>query len=118
VCSLRERSQGSGFEQREDSLDVTLRPAQLVLDLDPELVGDHDGENSAFLGILTHRGFLLFLKLHPEIQAALGPVPQPRDVVECSSVCSFVTELLAGEALPLALSACRRRWETTPISPR
>jgi hypothetical protein len=86
-----------------------LRPAQLVLDLGPELVGDHGGENSAFLGILAHRRFLLFLKLHPEIRATLGPVPQPRDVTEYSGVYSFVTELLAGEALPLARSARRRK---------
>jgi hypothetical protein len=115
---LRKRSQGSGFEQRGDSLGVTLRPTQLVLDLGPELVGDHYGENSTILGILVHQGFLLFLRLHPEIRAARGPVPQPRDFAECSDVCSFVVELLAGEALPLARSARHRRWETTPISPR
>jgi hypothetical protein len=95
-----------------------LRPARLVLDLGPELVGDHGGENSAFLDMLAHRGFPLSLKLHPEIRAMMGLVPQPRDVAEYSGVCSFVAELLAGEALPLARSARCRRWETTPISPR
>jgi hypothetical protein len=48
----------------------------------------------------------------------MGPVPQPRDVTEYSDVCSFVAELLAGEVLPLAWLAHRRRWEMTPISPR
>jgi hypothetical protein len=117
ACSLHGRSQGSGFEQRGDSLGVTLCPARLVLALGPELVGDHVGENSAFLGILARRGFLQLLKLHPEIRAALGPAPQPRDVTEYSGVCTFVAVLHVGEALPPARSACRRRWETIPISP-
>jgi hypothetical protein len=117
ACSLCERSQGSGFEQRGDSLGVTLCPARLVLDLGPKLVGDHGGENSAFLGILAHRVFLPLLKLHPKIWVVLGLAPQPRDVAEYSGVCSFGTELLTGEALPPARSAHRRRWETIPISP-
>jgi hypothetical protein len=49
ACSLRERSQGSGFERREGSLGVTLRPVQLVLDLGLELAGGHVDENSSFL---------------------------------------------------------------------
>jgi hypothetical protein len=117
ACSLRGRSQGSGFEQRGDSLGATLRPAQLVLALGPDLVGDHVGENSAFLGILTHREFLLLLKLHPRIRAALGPAPRPRDVAEHSGVCSFFVVLHAGEVLPLVRSARRRRWEMISISP-
>jgi hypothetical protein len=95
-----------------------LRPARLVLDLGLELVGDHVGENSAFLSILAHRGFLQLLKLHPEIRAALGPAPRPRDVAEYFGACSFVIVLLAGEVFPLARSARRRRWETIPISLR
>jgi hypothetical protein len=118
ACSLRERSQGSGFEQREDSLGVTLRPTRLVLDLGPELVGGHVGESSAFLCVPARRGFLPLLKLHPKIRATLGPAPQLHDVVEYSGVCSFVVELLAGEVLPSAWSARRRRWEMIPISPR
>jgi hypothetical protein len=114
---LRERSQGSGFEKRGDSLGVTLRPARLVLDLVPELVGGHVGENSAFLGITARRGFHPVLKLHPEIRAALGPTLQLCDTAEYSGVCSFVVELLSREALPHARSARRRRWETIPISP-
>jgi hypothetical protein len=117
ACSLRERSQGSGFEQIGDSLGVTLRPARLVHDLGPELAGDHVGENSAFLGIPARQGFLLPLKLHPEIRAMLGPAPQPRDVAEYSSARSFVAVLHAGEVLPPARSACHRRWEMIPISP-
>jgi hypothetical protein len=75
VCSLRERSQGSGFEQREDSLGVTLRLARLVLDLGPKLVGGHVGESSAFLSVPARRGFLPLLKLHLGIWAALGLAP-------------------------------------------
>jgi hypothetical protein len=117
VCSLRGRSQGSSFEQRGDSLGVTLRPARLVLALSSKLIGDHAGENSAFLGILAHQGFLPLLKLHLGIQATLDPVPRPHDVVEHFGVCSFVAMLHAGEVLPLARSARRRRLEMIPISP-
>jgi hypothetical protein len=113
ACSLRERSQGLGFKQREDSLVVTLRPAWLVLVLGLELVSGHVGENSAFLGACAHRGFPPLLKLHPGIRVVLDPAPQLRDVAEYSGVCSFVAGLLAGEVLPLAWSARRRRWETT-----
>jgi hypothetical protein len=86
--------------------------------LGPEPVGDLAGENSTFLGILARREFLLLLKLHPGIRAMLGPAPQPRDVAEHSSVCSFISVLHAGEVLPLARSARRQRWEMTPIFPR
>jgi hypothetical protein len=112
------RSQGLGFEQRGNSLGVTLRTARLVRALGPELVGDHVGENSAFLGIPARQEFLPLLKLHPEIRAALGPAPQPRDVAKYFDVGSFVVVLLAGEALPPAESARRWRWETIPISSR
>jgi hypothetical protein len=101
VYSSRGRSQGLGFEQRGDSLGVTLRPARLVRALGPKLVGDHVGENSAFLGIPARREFLLLQKLHPEIRATLGPAPQPRDVAEYSGAGSFIVVLFAGEALPL-----------------
>jgi hypothetical protein len=101
---LRGRSRGSGFEKREDSLGATLRLARLAPALGPEPVGEHAGENSVFLGILARREFLLLLILHPEIRAALGPAPQPRDVAEHSDVCSFVVVLYAGEVLPLAQS--------------
>jgi hypothetical protein len=102
VCSLHEQSQGLGFEQREGSLGVTSHPAQLVLDLSPELADGHVAENSSFLSRLVRQEFLLLPRLHPGIRAALGPAPHPRDVVEYSSVCSSVAELLAGEVLPLA----------------
>jgi hypothetical protein len=115
---LRERSHDSGFEQRGDSLGVTLRPARLVRALGPELVSDHVGENSAFLGIPAHREFLPLPKLHPEIWVVLGPAPQPRDVAEYSGVGSFIAMLHAREALPPARSTRRRRWEMIPISPR
>jgi hypothetical protein len=118
VCSLRGQSQGSGFEQRGDSLGATLRPARLALALGPELVGDHADENSAFLGTLTRREFLPLLKLHPGTWAASGPAPQPHDVTKHSSVCSFVVVLHAREVLPLARSARHRRWEMIPISPQ
>ena len=118
MCSSREQSQGSGFKRREGSLGITLHPVQLVLDLGLELVGGHVGENSTFLGILARQEFLLLLKLHPEIRAALGPTPRPRDVAEHSGGCSFVAVLHAGEVLPLARSARRRRWEMISISPR
>jgi hypothetical protein len=85
--------------------------------LGPEPVGDHASKNSAFLGILARREFLLLLKLHPGIRAVLGPAPQPRDVAEHSGVCSFGVVLHAREVLPLARSARRQRWEMTPISP-
>jgi hypothetical protein len=101
VCSLRGRSQGSGFERREDSLGATLHPSRPAPILGPEPVGDHAGKNSVFLGILAHREFLLLLKLHPGIRAALGPAPQPRDVAEHSGVCSFDAVLHAGGLFPL-----------------
>jgi hypothetical protein len=92
--------------------------ARLAPALDPEPASDHGGENSVFLGVLTRREFLPLLKLRPGIQAASGPAPQPRDVTEHSGVCSFVVALHIGEVLSLVWSARRRRWETTPISPR
>jgi hypothetical protein len=49
ACSLRNQSQGSGFERREGSLGVTLRPVQLVLELGLELADGHVSENSSFL---------------------------------------------------------------------
>jgi hypothetical protein len=94
-----------------------LRPAQLVLALGPKLVGNHAGENSAFLGILARQEFLPLLKLHLGIRAALDPAPRPHDVAEHSGVYSFVVVLHAGEVLPLARLARRRRWEMIPISP-
>jgi hypothetical protein len=103
--------------RREGSLGVTLHPAQLVLDLGLELVGDHVGENSSFPERLVRQEFLLLPRLHPRIWAALGPAPQPHDVAEYSGVFSSVAKLLAGEVLPLAWLARRRRWEMTPISP-
>jgi hypothetical protein len=118
ACSLREQSRGIGSEQREDFPDATLRLARLAPALSPEPVGDHSGENSVFLGVLARQEFLLLLKLRPGIRAVPGPGPKPRDVAKHSSVCSFITELHAGEVLPLAWSAHRRRWETTPIFPR
>jgi hypothetical protein len=95
-----------------------LHHVRLVLVLGPKLGGDHAGENSAFLGILTRREFLPLLKLHPGIRATLGPAPRPRDVAEYSGVCSFAVVLHAREVLPPARLAHRRRWETIPISPR
>jgi hypothetical protein len=115
---LRGRSQGSGFERRGDSLGATLHPAQLVLALSPELVGDHIGENSAFLGILTCQEFLPLLKLYLGIRAVLDPTPRPRDVAEHSGVYSFIVVLHAGEVLPLTRLARRWRWEMIPIFPR
>jgi hypothetical protein len=118
VCSLRKRSWGIGSEQREGFLGAALQLARLAPDLGPGLVGDHVGESFVFLGVLTRREFLPLLKLRPRIRAALGPVPQPRDVAARSDVCSSVATLHAGEFLPLAWLAHHRRWETTPISPR
>jgi hypothetical protein len=63
----------------------------------------------------TRSGYLLGRNLQ---SPTLGPAPHLRDVVEYSDICSFVVELLAGEVLPLAWSARRRRWEMIPISPR
>jgi hypothetical protein len=117
VCSLCGQSQGSGFERRQDSLGATLHSARPTPVLGPEPVDDQAGENSAFLGILARPKYLLLLKLHPGTRAALGPAPQPRDVAEHFGICSFVVVLHAGEVLPLAQSACRRRWEMIPISP-
>jgi hypothetical protein len=48
----------------------------------------------------------------------LGPAPQLHDVTEYSGVGSSIVELLAGEVLPLAWLARRRRWEMTPLSPQ
>jgi hypothetical protein len=80
VCSLRKRSRGIGSEQREGFLGAALHLARLAPDLGPGLVGDHVDESSVFLSVLTRREFLPLLKLRPGIRAALGPVPQPRDV--------------------------------------
>jgi hypothetical protein len=109
TCSLRERSRGTSSEQREGSLGASLRLAQLAPALGPEPVGVHGGENSVFLCVLARREFLLLLKLRPAIRAVPGPAPQPRDVAEHSGIYSFVAALHAGEVLPLAWSAHRRR---------
>jgi hypothetical protein len=69
ACSLRERSRGIGSEQREGSLDAALHLAWLTPVLGPELVGDHDGESSAFLGVLARREFLPLLRLRLGIRA-------------------------------------------------
>jgi hypothetical protein len=118
ACSLRGRSQGSGFERRGDSLGATLCPARLALALGPEPVGDHASENFAFLSILARREFLLLLKLHLRTRVALGPAPWPHDVTEHSDIYSFIAVLHTGEVLPLARSTHRRRWDMIPISPR
>jgi hypothetical protein len=109
ACSLRERSRGTGSEQREGSLGASLCLARLAPALGPESVGVHGGENSVFLCVLARREFLLLLKLCPAIWAVPGPAPQPRDVAEHFGVCSFVAALHAGDVLPLAWSAHRRR---------
>jgi hypothetical protein len=63
-------------------------------------------------------GFLLPLRSHLEIQAALGPVLRLGDVVEHSGVGSSVGVLLAEEVLPQACLVHRRRWEMIPFFPR
>jgi hypothetical protein len=117
ACSLREQSRGIGSKQREDFLGAALHLARLALALGPELVSDHGGESSVFLGVLIRWEFLPLLKLCPGIWAAPSPVPQPRDVAARSGVCSSVAALHTGEVLPLAWLDHRRSWETTPISP-
>ena len=107
-----------GSEQREGSLGAALHLARLAPALGLELVSDHVGESSVFLGVLARREFLPLLKLRPGIRAAPDPVPQPHDVSARSGVCSSIVTLHTGEVLPLAWLARRRRWETTPISPR
>jgi hypothetical protein len=102
MCSLRERSRGTGSEQREGSLGVALHLARLAPVLGPELVSDHGGESSSFLGVLARREILLLLRLRPEIRAMSDPVPQPRDAAARSDFCSSVVVLHAAEVLPLA----------------
>jgi hypothetical protein len=109
VCSLHEQSRGTGFERRENFPGTTLCLARLVTFLGPEPVDDHSGENSAFLGVPARREFLLLLRLRPETRAVPSPIPWPRDVAVHSGVCSFVVTLHAGEVLPPAWSAHRRR---------
>jgi hypothetical protein len=79
-----------------------LHLAQLALVLGPKLVGDRGGESFAFLGVLARQEFLLLLRLCTGIWAALDAIPQLRDVVVCSGVCSSVVVLQAREVLPLA----------------
>ena len=102
ACSLRERSRGTGSEQREGSPGATLRLARLAPALGPELVGDRGGESFAFLGVLARREFLLLLRLHLGIRVTPDLVPWLHDIVARSGVCSSVAALHAGEALPLA----------------
>jgi hypothetical protein len=99
---LREQSRGTGSGQRDDFLGATLH---LVPVLGPEPIGDHDSENSAFLGVPARREFLLLLKLRLGTRATPGPVPRPRDVAAHSGVCSFVVAPHAGEVLSPAWSA-------------
>jgi hypothetical protein len=101
ACSLHERSRGIGSEQREGSLGAVLHLARLVPVLGPELVGDHSGESSAFLGVLARQEFLPLLRLHLGLRAVPDPVLQPRDAAARSGVCSSIVVLHAGEVLPL-----------------
>jgi hypothetical protein len=117
ACSLHERSRGTSSERREGSLGAALHLARLALVLGPELVSYHGGENSAFLGVLARREFLLLLRHRPGIRTAPDPVPQPRDVAARSGVCSSVTVPRIGEVLFLTWQARHRRWVMTPISP-
>jgi hypothetical protein len=97
-----ERNQGTGFERGEGSLVGALRLVRLALALDLEPIGNHGGGSYAFLGVLIHREFLPLPRLHPETQAAPGPVPPLQDVAAHFGVYFSVAGHHAGEVPPLA----------------